>query len=150
MKRHLTALIALVALASTAIAASSATAAAKRGTTIKLGKTSVGTILSTSNGFTVYEFSRDRRNKDVCITISGCASTWPAVTTKAKPVAARGVNARLLGSIKLKNGSRQVTYDGHPLYHYSGDFGPRQTDYVGISASGGTWYGIDAKGRRVK
>ena len=149
MKRYLAGLIAFVALATAAIAASSATAAAKRGTTIKLGKTSVGTILTMNNGFTVYEFSRDSRNKDVCQTISGCAGIWPAVTTKAKPVAARGVNAKLLGSIKLKNGSRQVTYSGHPLYHYSGDFAPRQADYVGVSASGGTWYGIDAKGRRV-
>ena len=106
-------------------------------------------ILTANNGFTLYEFSRDSRNKDVCMTISGCASVWPAVTTQAKPVATRGVNAKLLGTIKLRNGSRQVTYAGHPLYRYSGDFGPRQIGYVGVSASGGTWYGIDAKGHRV-
>ncbi len=145
MKRYLAVLTALVAL----VAAASAGAAAKRGTTIRLEKTSRGMLLTANNGFTLFEFSRDGRNHDACVHISGCASVWPAITTKAKPVATRGVNAKLLGTIKLPNGSRQVTYAGHPLYRYSGDFGPRQTSYLGITASGGTWYGVDATGHRV-
>jgi predicted lipoprotein with Yx(FWY)xxD motif len=146
MKRYLAALIALGAL----VVAASAGAAAKKGTTIRLEKTSAGMMLTANNGFTLYQFSKDGKNKDNCFKNAECRSIWPAVTTKAKPVATRGVNAKLLGTIKLPNGSRQVTYAGHPLYRYSGDFGPRQTDYLGISASGGTWYGVDAKGHRVK
>jgi predicted lipoprotein with Yx(FWY)xxD motif len=145
MKRYLAALIALVALAG----ATSAAAAPTKGTTIRLEKTSAGMMLTANNGFTLYMFSRDRRNRDACVHISGCPSIWPAVTTKAKPVATRGVNAKLLGTITLPNGSRQVTYAGHPLYRYSGDFGPRQTDYVGITLSGGTWHAVDAKGHRL-
>ena len=149
----LTALIAMAAAMAALIAtvtASTASAAAQRGTTIRLENTSAGKILTANNGVTLYQFSRDSRNKDVCVKLSGCKDIWPAVTTKAKPVATKGVNAKLLGTIKLPNGSRQVTYGGHPLYKYSGDSGPRQTDYIGVSASGGTWYGVNAKGQRVK
>lgn len=146
MKRYLVAPIAIASLAVAPVAS----AGAKRGTTIRLEKTSLGMILTANNGFTLYEFSRDRRNKDACVHISGCASVWPPVTTKAKPVAGRGVKAKLLGTIRLPGGSRQVTYAGHPLYRYGGDSGPRQTSYVGVNASGGTWYAINAKGARVK
>ena len=149
----LTALIAMAAATAALIAtvtAATASAAAQRGTTIRLETTSAGKILTANNGFTLYQFSRDSRNKDVCVKLSGCKDIWPAVTTQAKPIATKGVNAKLLGTIKLPNGSRQVTYAGHPLYKYSGDLGPRQTDYIGISASGGTWYGVNAKGQRVK
>ncbi len=142
--------VALIATVTAATAVVTASAAAQRGTTIRLENTSAGKILTANNGFTLYQFSRDSRNKDMCVTISGCTSVWPAVTTKAKPVATKGVNAKLLGTIKLPNGSRQVTYAGHPLYKYSGDFGPRQTDYLGVTASGGTWYGVNAKGQRVR
>jgi predicted lipoprotein with Yx(FWY)xxD motif len=153
----LTALIALaaatVALIATVSAATAAAAtastAAQRGTTIRLEKTSAGKLLTANNGFTLYQFSRDSRNKDQCVKINGCMAIWPPVTTKAKPVATKGVNAKLLGTIKLPNGSRQVTYAGHPLYKYSGDAGPRQTDYLGFNALGGTWHGVDAKGNRV-
>ncbi len=146
MKRYLAALIALGALLATA----SAGAAATKGTTIRLEKTSAGMVLTANKGFTLYQFSRDSKKKDSCFKNAQCRSTWPAVTTKVKPVATRGVTAKLLGTIKLPNGSRQITYAGHPLYRYSGDFGPRQTDYFGVSASGGTWYGIDTKGHRVQ
>ena len=149
----LTALIAMAAAMAALIAtvtAATASAAAQHGTTIRLEATQAGKILTANNGFTLYQFSRDSHNKDVCVKLSGCKDIWPAVTTKAKPVATKGVNAKLLGTIKLPNGSRQVTYGGHPLYKYSGDLGPRQTDYIGISASGGTWYGVNAKGQRVK
>ncbi len=154
----LTALVAMAAATAALIAtvnaatasAATASAAAQRGTTIRLEKTSAGKILTANNGFTLYQFSRDSRNKDVCVKLSGCKDIWPALTTKAKPVATKGVNGKLLGTIKLPNGSRQVTYAGRPLYKYSGDFGPRQTDYIGVNASGGTWYGVDANGHRVR
>jgi hypothetical protein len=41
---------------------------------------------------------------------------WPALTTKTKPQAGSGVNAKLLGTIYRRGIGRQVTYGGHPLY----------------------------------
>jgi predicted lipoprotein with Yx(FWY)xxD motif len=137
--------IAMVALTAVAVAATK-----PRGTTIKLGSTSIGKILTKNSGFTIYIFTRDKKNKDSCVKVSGCTDTWPPVTTKAKPIAGRGVKSSLLGTIKLPSGKLQVTYNGKPLYTYVGDFGPRQTDYVGTPQFGGTWYAIDANGKVVK
>jgi hypothetical protein len=44
----------------------------------------------------------------------------------------------------------QLTYARHPLYIYSGDTGPGQTDYIGAKQFGGHWYAINARGRPVK
>jgi hypothetical protein len=58
------------------------------------------------------------------------------------------VNARLLGTIRLKNGTRQVTYVGH--YLYVGDTGPAQTGYVGVNGSGGIWCAVNAQRGTVR
>ena len=119
-------------------------------TTVGLRNTKVGTILVAPDGFTLYEFSRDKSNVDNCQNISGCLAAWPALTSSGAPKAGHGVNSHLLGTIKLKNGKRQVTYAGHPLYTYVGDSGPGQTDYIGDVGNGGTWWAVNAHGGTVK
>ncbi len=148
MKRSISVVLALGTLA-LAMCAASATAAT-RGTTIKLTKTNRGKILTTARGFTLYMFSRDKRGKDVCVKIRDCTTVWPLVRTKSTPIAGPGVKARLLGTIKLPGGSRQVTYNGWPLYTYIGDIFPRSTQFVGLKQSGGFWWALNAAGRIVK
>jgi predicted lipoprotein with Yx(FWY)xxD motif len=129
-----------------ALAASHAT-----GAKIELEKTSkFGKILADSRGWTIYAFSKDKKNKDNCQNISGCLKSWPAVVTKGKPVAAPGVKQALLGTIKLKSGKLQVTYNGIPLYTYVADGGPHQTFYVNFFQYGGTWPAVSAAGKEVK
>jgi predicted lipoprotein with Yx(FWY)xxD motif len=119
-------------------------------TTVKVQQTSLGNILTNGRGFTLYVFTRDARNRDRCVAISGCRAVWPLLTTTGKPIAGRGVNPALLGSIRLPSGIRQVTYAGHPLYTYSGDFAPRSTFYVGAFQFGGFWYALRPGGKVVK
>jgi predicted lipoprotein with Yx(FWY)xxD motif len=126
------------------------TAHTSRFTTIELRHTSLGKILVTASGFTLYEFTKDHANKSSCATISGCPEAWPALQTNSKPTAGSGLKASLLSTIKLSSGGKQVTYAGHPLYIYSGDSGPGETSYVGAKQFGGTWYAIDASGGTVK
>ena len=45
----------------------------------------------------------------------------PPLLTKGAPLAASGVESKLLGTTKRRNGTLQVTYAGHPLYYYSAD-----------------------------
>lgn len=118
----------------------------------KLGlrKTTVGTILVNSRGFTLYAFTRDGRNHDACAQIKHCLSLWPVVATHGRPVAGKGVNPHLIGTITLRGGTRQVTYAGHPLYTYVADSGPGQTFYVNFSQFGGRWPAVNAAGREVK
>jgi predicted lipoprotein with Yx(FWY)xxD motif len=140
----------IIVLAAVLALAGAGIAAAAGGTKVTLRKTSLGKLAANSHGFTLYAFTRDSRNTDRCVKIKNCTSTWTPLTTKAKPVAGTGISKSLLGTIKLPSGKTQVTYSGHPLYTYSGDFGPGQTDYVGISQFGGKWYGVNAKGNVVK
>jgi predicted lipoprotein with Yx(FWY)xxD motif len=149
--RHIRMILAsalLAALVPAAIASARTSASSASSKTVALRHTKLGSILVAPNGFTLYEFTRDRTNTDNCQHISECPSFWPALV--GTPRAGHGVNARLLGTIRLKNGSRQVTYAGHPLYTYSGDTGPGQTSYVGVEALGGRWYAVNAQGGRVR
>ena len=148
MKRFATSLLIGLAVAG-GTSAVVAPALAAGGTKVRIRHTSLGPILVNGRGFTLYVFTRDRRNRDKCHGISGCPAIWPLLTTNGRPMAGKGVKRSLLGTIKV-GGSRQVTYAGHPLYRYSGDFGPGSTSYVGFHEFGGTWYAINAKGKVVK
>jgi predicted lipoprotein with Yx(FWY)xxD motif len=117
---------------------------------LQLRHTSVGTILVNSRGFTLYAFTPDGRNRDTCQNRPYCLSIWPADKTSGKAIAGPGVKASLIGTITLKNGAKQVTYNGHPLYTYAEDTHPGQTSYVNILQFGGYWPAVNAKGNDVK
>jgi len=102
------------------------------------------------SGFTLYMFTRDGRNKDNCIKIPGCTAIWTPLTVMGKPTAGPGLKARLLGTIAIGHGPRQVTYAGHPLYTYVADSGPGQTSYIDVSQFGGRWPAVNAAGNEVK
>lgn len=150
MKRTYVSLaIVLAGLASAATVASAhpsiPTAHASRTATVALRHTSLGSILVSSSGRTLYEFTRDRADKNSCAAISGCSAVWPSLKASGRPTAGPGVKASLLSS-----SGKQVTYAGHPLYTYSGGYGPGETSYVGAKQFGGTWYAINASGGAVK
>lgn len=126
------------------------TAHAGRVVKIQLRRTSLGKILVDTAGFTLYRFSKDSGRKNMCVTISECSGTWPALSTTGKPTAGPGVNAALLSTIKLANGSKQVTYAGHPLYRYAAASERAETSYAGAEQFGGRWYAVNAAGKAVK
>jgi predicted lipoprotein with Yx(FWY)xxD motif len=145
----------LILLAGLTMLALPTSALAKSAPTVKLANTDKGKILvvgspGSAQGFTLYMFTKDGRNKDNCAKDSNCISIWPPLTVNGKPTAGPGVRASLLGTIKLPNGSKQVTYAGHPLYTYSQDAGPGETSYIGAFQFGGTWYGVNPTGKKVK
>jgi predicted lipoprotein with Yx(FWY)xxD motif len=142
-----------VALAGAASAATVASAQSNRpaahtsrAATVQLRHTSLGSILVSSSGRTLYEFTRDHGNKNSCAAISGCSAAWPSLKASGRPTAGPGVKASLLSTTS----GHQVTYAGHPLYSYSGDRGPGETSYVGAKAFGGAWYAINASGGTVR
>jgi predicted lipoprotein with Yx(FWY)xxD motif len=124
-------------------------ALAKAGTKLQLRHTAVGTILVDGHGFTLYAFTRDSRNRDKCVSISGCPSIWLLLTTNGKVSPGGGVKRGLLGTIKVGN-RRQVTYAGHPLYTYIGDAAPGSTGYIGVHQFGGAWDALNARGQIVR
>jgi predicted lipoprotein with Yx(FWY)xxD motif len=126
-----------------------ATAHSSATATVALRHTSLGSILVDSSGATVYEFTRDRGDKDSCMSVSGCTAIWPPLRASGRPVAGAGVKASLLSTITLPGGAKQVTYAGHPLYLYKGG-APGDTDYVGVSSFGGSWDALSASGTAIR
>ena len=145
--RTTAALLATTALAGAGLAVQTAEATTP---TVKIARTSVGRIMETGRGQTVYLFTHDTRNHDRCISQSGCAGTWPPLTVSGRPIAGAGVNGSLLGTITISGGRHQVTYAGHPLYRYAADSSPGDTSYIGVSSFHGTWYGVSPTGGSVR
>jgi predicted lipoprotein with Yx(FWY)xxD motif len=126
------------------------TAHASRAAKVQLRNTSLGKLLVNASGFTLYSFTKDPRNKNTCVKISGCSEIWRGLSSTAKPMAGSGVKASLLSTITLPGGTKQVTYAGHPLYLYVPAAERAETSYVGVLQFGGRWYGVNAAGKTVK
>lgn len=94
------------------------------------------TILVDGEGYTLYTFTKDTRNRDDCASLAGCLYVWPALVS-GKPTVGPGVKRRLVGTIAVPRVGRQVTYAGHPLYGYVGDSRPAETDNINIFQSDG-------------
>lgn len=108
----------------------------------------LGTFL-TDNGSTVYLFEKDTGSKSTCL--GACAAAWPPVTTSGMaPKTSGKANASLLGTTTRPDGTVQVTYAGHPIYFYSADTAPGQTNGEGVDAFGAEWYVVSQTGDKVE
>jgi predicted lipoprotein with Yx(FWY)xxD motif len=150
MKRLTILLIAAAATLPAGVSQGAISAHAARSAKLRLRHTTLGKILVNGRGLTVFAFSRDTRNRDTCVSISGCTSIWPLVTSRTRPTLGPGVRRSLVGSINLGGGKRQVTYAGHPLYTYIASAGPGDTSYVGQRQFGGRWFAVNAAGHLLK
>jgi predicted lipoprotein with Yx(FWY)xxD motif len=71
---------------------------------------------------TLYRFTRDPINAgSACY--GTCAASWPPllVDEGKVPLATEGVDGKLLGVFTRTDGTRQVMYNGMPLYYYHSD-----------------------------
>jgi predicted lipoprotein with Yx(FWY)xxD motif len=105
----------------------------------------LGTVLVDSEGMTVYEFTVDNGTTSECY--GGCEAAWPPVVAKGKPTAGEGAMASALGTTKRKDGTLQVTYDGHPLYTFAEDSTPGEVNGNEVE---GTWFVLNEGGSAVK
>ena len=115
-------------------------ASADTGVTLKTATIDGVTVLTSSNGFTLYWFVPDSPSASRCT--GSCAAYWPPVT--GTPAAGPGVTTGKLGTIKRPGGTTQATYDGHPLYTYVGDNAPGQARGNKLDLNGGYWYEVRA------
>ena len=100
------------------------TGASGAGTVIKTMGSSAGTFLTDGSGRAVYLFMKDPSGQSVCT--NACLSAWPAVVASGAVTGMDGVNASDLSTITRSDGTKQVAYDGHALYYFSGDQGAGQ------------------------
>jgi predicted lipoprotein with Yx(FWY)xxD motif len=93
------------------------------------------TLLTNAQGMTLYYLKPDTATKSACT--GTCASNWPPLvsTTSGSPASANALPGTL--SVVTDANGQQVEYNGHPLYRYSGDTAPGQTNGEGIK---GVWF----------
>jgi predicted lipoprotein with Yx(FWY)xxD motif len=108
--------VVVVAVAALTVSPQAAPGAAAR---LSVRTTEYGKALFGPSGKVVYVFGADRSSASRCYGV--CAKAWPPLLTTGAPLAGSGVQAKLLGTAKRKNGTLQVTYNRHPLYYYESD-----------------------------
>ena len=93
------------------------------------------TILTNTQGMTLYYFTADTPSQSACT--GGCTSTWPPVLFQGSGTPASVTSLPgMLSAVSDGNGT-QVEYNGHPLYTFSSDTAPGQTNGEGIA---GKWF----------
>jgi predicted lipoprotein with Yx(FWY)xxD motif len=121
--------------------AASSAAGAAGAAALESKKVGSAMLLTNSKGFTLYWFAPDTSTQSKC---SGtCAHYWPPVAGPA--TAMSGVKGQL-SVITRSDGSKQATWNGHPLYTYIGDTAPGQAKGNGLNLSGGLWHDIVLSG----
>ena len=63
--------------------------------------------------------------------------------------ASGGAKTSDLGTITRSDGSKQVTYDGHPLYFFAGDSGAGQLTGQGSNGFGAKWWLVAPSGAEI-
>ena len=115
---------------------------------VKTLATRYGRILVDRNGRTLYLFTRETGPRSRCY--GACAEAWPPLLVGGTPGAGLGVNQRLLGTIRRSDGKSQVTYRGHPHYHYVSDLRPGQILCQAAPEFGGIWYVVSPAGTAIR
>ncbi len=119
----------------------------KRGAKLKLAQSDYGKAVMNGRGRALYLFDRETTRTPDCY--GDCAVAWPPLLTKGKPVAGKGLEQRLLGTTARTDGTRQVTYRGHPLYYYEHDR-PGFIFCQDVFEFGGTWLLVNRRGNAIR
>jgi predicted lipoprotein with Yx(FWY)xxD motif len=101
------------------------------------------TILTATNGHTLYSLSIERHGKFACTKASGCTALWHPLTVAAGVMPKGPVK---LGTVKRpEGGTIQVTYRGLPLYTFIQDEKAGQIEGEGVKDVG-TWHAAAVSG----
>jgi predicted lipoprotein with Yx(FWY)xxD motif len=138
---------AAVSAAPAASGSSAAGSAAGTSTVIGTASASGSKFLISGTGHAIYLWAKDGKNSSACS--GACASAWPPVPATGKVTAAGGAVSSDLGSITRSDGTKQVTYDGNPLYYFAGDSGPGQANGQGSDNFGAKWWLVAPSGADV-
>ena len=106
-----------------------------------------GKALVGSNGRTLYLFQADKNGASACT--GACAAAWPPDTVTGTPQAGSGVSPALLGTITRPDGTRQVTYNGHPLYYFTADTAAGTAHRQAVKAFGAEWDVVGVGGGKI-
>ena len=112
---------------------------------VRIGSSSSTSVsepfLVDQTGRALYAYALDTQNNGESACTDECATEWQPVTVTGVPAAGSGINTGYLGTITRDDGTMQATYNGWPLYYYSGDTGAGTTNGQGME---GEWFLVSA------
>ncbi len=97
---------------------------------------SIGFYLTNGTGWTLYLFKADKPNNGTSACYDKCAKVWPpfyVANLRLSP----GLNASSFATITRTDGTKQLTYNGYPLYYFAPDKKAGDTKGQGV---GKVWY----------
>ena len=134
----------LVACGGSDSSSSSPTTGSTAGETVSLADVSgVGNVLVDSQGNALYSRDLEAGGKVLCM--DGCTSIWEPLTVSSgsEPTGPSDVSSKL-GVVDRPDGTKQVTFEGKPLYTFVEDQAPDMVTGNGVSDSfdgtGFTWH----------
>lgn len=132
---------------SSTAARSSTSASGAKVVTVETHSGDVGTYLTDGSGRTLYLFAKDTAGRSSCS--ADCATYWPPLTTAGAPAASGATKAGMLATITRSDGSKQVTYGGHPLYYFAGDAAAGDLKGQGVNGFGAKWWVVSPSGASI-
>jgi predicted lipoprotein with Yx(FWY)xxD motif len=116
--------------------------------TLTARSSTYGKALFDGRGYVLYAFTRDH-GRSACY--GSCAEAWPPYfAPKGQLRAGAGIKRALLGTVQRRNGRRQVTYAGRPVYYYVGDDGPGVIRCQDVFEFGGRWLIVRPSGKLIR
>ncbi|MFD5142209.1 SCO0930 family lipoprotein [Streptomyces sp. NPDC058401] len=105
----------------------------------------LGKLLVDGQGRTLYRFGKDSAWPMKFGCLDACLNTWkPAAPVEADK--AVGIPAGLVGSAERPDGTSQLTIDCWPVYLFTGDTAPGQTNGQGLQ---GLWFAVNDAGKKI-
>ncbi len=139
------------AIPSTSAVVTSPTATAPSPTppqaTLAVAGSRYGQIIVDGSGRTLYLFDIERDLMPRCY--GACAVAWPPLIASDVSPSGTALEKALIATSARSDGSRQVTYNGHPLYYYVGDRSAGEIKCQAVVEFGGGWYVLDSKGNKI-
>jgi predicted lipoprotein with Yx(FWY)xxD motif len=118
------------------------------GPTLAAHSSGYGKTVFDGRGYVLYAFTRDH-GRSACY--GACAKAWPPYyAPKSRLRVGAGLKRLLLGTAKRRNGRRQITYAGRPLYYYVGDRSPGQILCQNVFEYGGRWLILRPSGKLIR
>ncbi|WP_328946716.1 SCO0930 family lipoprotein [Streptomyces sp. NBC_00250] len=106
----------------------------------------LGPIIRDGKGRTLYRFTKDTAWPMKSNCEGACLEKWrPAKLVDLSDV--EGIDPKKLITYTRSDGTKQLTIDCWPLYWFTGDKTPGDTNGQGV---GGTWFAVTAGGKLVK
>ncbi len=105
----------------------------------------LGKILVTGQGMTLYVFTKDGPDQSNCN--AACQANWPFLVSSGTPKLGGGVDASLVGTATLPSGEKIITYNHMPLYTFVKDTQPGQVNGEDV---GGVWFSVSPAGKPVQ